>query len=107
MPPEHTTIPGTLVTNNSITQPNDDQNEDDAEDLPPISVNTTSIHDSPVPLLIYADDQRYYEAQRALAHESVLLFYRGEFYNLPALSDAPPPFYYVTRGSHIGVFSGW
>ncbi|KAG2048026.1 hypothetical protein BDR06DRAFT_1013354 [Suillus hirtellus] len=45
------------------------------------------------------------EAANAMADECFLYSYRGIFYNMPAQCGLEPPFYCVTQGRYIGVFS--
>ncbi|KAG1796739.1 uncharacterized protein HD556DRAFT_1441438 [Suillus plorans] len=53
-----------------------------------------------------SDDEDVAAAAAALADDSLLHFYCGTYFNVPA-ADAEPPFYCISRGRHIGVFSGW
>ncbi|KAG1855837.1 hypothetical protein C8R48DRAFT_776206 [Suillus tomentosus] len=49
-----------------------------------------------------SDDE---DAAAALATDSTLIHYRDTYFNVPV--DATPPFYYVTQGHYISIFSGW
>jgi hypothetical protein len=52
-----------------------------------------------------SDDEDAAAAATALANDSTLIHYRDTYFNVPV--EATPPFYYVTRGRYIGIFSGW
>ncbi|KAG1834247.1 hypothetical protein EV424DRAFT_1607527 [Suillus variegatus] len=52
-----------------------------------------------------SDDEDASNAAIALANNSTLSYYHGTYFNVPV--DVSPPLYYVTRGRHIGIFSGW
>ncbi|KAG2133685.1 uncharacterized protein EDB93DRAFT_1107519 [Suillus bovinus] len=47
------------------------------------------------------------EVKDVMAEGCILHTYRHVCFNILVASDAAPPFYYVTRGRKIGVFSGW
>lgn len=53
-----------------------------------------------------SDDEDAATAAMALADDSLLQLYRRTYFNLPA-TNAEGPFYCITRGRYIGVFSGW
>ncbi|KAG1745509.1 uncharacterized protein EDB91DRAFT_1246382 [Suillus paluster] len=53
-----------------------------------------------------SDDEDSAMAAAALADNSILHFYHGTYFNVPA-AKAQAPFYCITRGRYIGVFSGW
>ena len=50
-------------------------------------------------------EEAFTEAARAMADECDLYLYKGVLYNMPAKVDSPPPYYYVSRGRYIGVFT--
>lgn len=52
-----------------------------------------------------SDDEDAAAAATALVNDSMLIHYRDTYFNVPV--EATPPFYYVTRGRYIGIFSGW
>lgn len=47
------------------------------------------------------------EMKDAMAEGCILHTYRRVYFNVLVASDAALPYYYVTRGRKIGVFSGW
>ncbi|OJA09521.1 hypothetical protein AZE42_10690, partial [Rhizopogon vesiculosus] len=54
---------------------------------------------------VTSNDEDTANAVSALAADSNLKFYHGKYFNVPIMEKAP--FYYITRGRYIGVFSGW
>ncbi|OAX32914.1 hypothetical protein K503DRAFT_804816 [Rhizopogon vinicolor AM-OR11-026] len=54
---------------------------------------------------VTSDDEDAANAVSALAADSNLKFYHGKYFNVPIVEKAP--FYYITRGHYISVFSGW
>jgi hypothetical protein len=57
-----------------------------------------------------SDDKDVAAAATALADDSLLHFYCGTYFNVPATdanADAEPPFYCISRDQYIGVFSSW
>lgn len=60
--------------------------------------------------VIPQDSADFAAAANAMADECYLHQYLGVYYNIPASSKRPtegPPFFCVTRGHFIGVFSNW
>lgn len=58
---------------------------------------------------VYEDEQLYAKVADAMADECMLYYHRGTLYNVPAQGarlGVNPPFFYVTCGRYIGVFSG-
>jgi hypothetical protein len=59
---------------------------------------------------VYEGEQLYAKAAYAMADECMLYHHHGMLYNVPAKSvkgGVQPPFFTVTCGRYIGVFSGW
>ncbi|KAG1738072.1 uncharacterized protein EDB91DRAFT_1249369 [Suillus paluster] len=60
--------------------------------------------------VIYEGGPGFQAAANAMADECFLHQYLGVYYNIPAPGKRPaegPPFFYVTCGHFIGVFSSW
>jgi apolipoprotein N-acyltransferase len=65
------------------------------------ALSTLTIDDNDVS----SNDEDADNAASALADGSNLKFYHGKYFNVPIVETAP--FYCITRGRYIGVFSGW
>ncbi|KAG2336587.1 hypothetical protein BDR05DRAFT_1005720 [Suillus weaverae] len=59
---------------------------------------------------VYEDEQLYAKVADEMADECMVHYHCGTLYNVPAKSvkgGVHPPFFFVTCGRYIGVFSGW
>lgn len=59
---------------------------------------------------VYEDEPLYPKLAYTMADECLLYHHRGMLYNVPCNSikgGVQPPFFTVTCGRYIGVFSGW
>lgn len=71
-----------------------------------LSITMTPYMAEPVEsVTVYEGSIEFEEAVNAMADECLLYSYQGVFYNMPAQCELTPPFYCVTRGRYIGVFS--
>ncbi|KAG2338698.1 hypothetical protein BDR05DRAFT_1004015 [Suillus weaverae] len=80
-----------------------------APTVPTSSAPTAAAPTGPTTILVKFDeydDEDDEDVAAALADDSLLHFYSGTYFNVPA-ADAEPPFYCISRGRYIGVFSGW
>lgn len=58
---------------------------------------------------VYEGERLYALVADEMVDECMIYYYHGTLYNVPAKSarlGVNPPFFIVTRGHHIGVFSG-
>lgn len=83
-----------------------------ARPTPTMAAPTAAAPTGPTTILVKfdeydgSDDEDAAAAAAALADDSLLHFYCGSYFNVPT-ADAEPPFYCISRGRYIGVFSGW
>ncbi|KAG2069944.1 hypothetical protein BDR04DRAFT_1118757 [Suillus decipiens] len=118
---DHTVLATALLSD--ITEPQGEADAQDTTDLPSgsssgndkepthIESTTRAVVDSKPTVTfvvtIMDKDVDLAEVKDAMAEGCILHTYRHVCFNIPVASDAAPPFYYVTSGHKIGVFSGW